>query len=380
MTVSGRWERRHSEEFAAASGQATVPADLDREVADLVRVADTLRWAGSEPPRPEFVQGLRARLMEAAAAATTGAAVEPDAGSLDVAPARPAALGQRRRLSAVAAAVAVTGAAVSVGSHSAQAMPGDVLYPLKRGIENAQVALELNDTEAGSSRLELAGTRLEEVRAVVNESNGSRTASFASRTLDDFSAQVEQGGASLLTSYADLGDQAVLEDLASFTRGAREALAALSQGLPASAQKSHDEATDAVRSLSARVEELCSACAVPATRLPEALETGLRDLAAEGRTASEPSATSAADGSRQSVPRSKDGDREREGRAPTGDPEESTGPQDLEPPMMGDSPSTPEPPGAVDDLTGFVGRLTDRVADELPGPVYERVPRIQERP
>jgi hypothetical protein len=84
-------------------------------------------------------------------------------------------------------AVVVIGAgATSVAAESA--LPGETLYPVKRWMESAQVALTLNSTEAASLRLRFAARRLNEA-AVLAQADQAEAAGEA---LADYGLELAQ--------------------------------------------------------------------------------------------------------------------------------------------------------------------------------------------
>ena len=68
---------------------------------------------------------------------------------------------RRRLVGLTAAAVAAVGS-VGMITTSATAVPGDVLYPVKRGVESVQLALHRGDTSRGEFQLDQARERLAE--------------------------------------------------------------------------------------------------------------------------------------------------------------------------------------------------------------------------
>ncbi|MEP7178788.1 MAG: DUF5667 domain-containing protein [Pseudonocardiales bacterium] len=121
-----------------------------------------------------------------------------------------------RPLAAVTAVIAVfallLGGAVWV---SKNALPGDTLYSLKRANENVALSLTNGDAAKGHKYLKMAGTRAEEVSALVSRSSSmaagpgataaggvnAHTARLISRTLDSADSDT-RSGAKLLNSKA----------------------------------------------------------------------------------------------------------------------------------------------------------------------------------
>ena len=110
--------------------------------------------------RPDFRSQLRARLIEEAVAASTPephATVVPITSRWNQSWARR----NRTRLLTSAAAGIVVVTAVSIGASSS--LPGNPLYPLKRGGESVEYALAGSDEARGKLELSFARTRLDEI-------------------------------------------------------------------------------------------------------------------------------------------------------------------------------------------------------------------------
>jgi hypothetical protein len=134
--------RRRAESFSRALEGHLQPADDQ-----LQRLVDTASRLSAVPlvePREEFHTALRERLIQAAAvelpaqAAAAASATEttPEPGRSRPAHAKvtdtPNAARRRRRLVAVATALVLVGGGTGVAAASEQALPGDMLYPVKR--------------------------------------------------------------------------------------------------------------------------------------------------------------------------------------------------------------------------------------------------------
>lgn len=361
MIIAARWERRHAEAFAEAVGRGSgveSGRDLEQDVVVLVRLAETLRETGAEAPRAEFTRSLRERLMH-------------EARSGPARPARPAeptdhAFEPRRRLGAAAAAFVATSASIGVVTQSVQALPGDALYPIKRSVENARAALAQDPTAEGSSHLETARTRLDEVAALASEGEGLREAAITSRTLDDFTAQVEQAAASLFASYTDGGNRAAVEEVTAFTHSSRAALEALADDLPESAAASVAAAMETLRDLGARAQGLCNGCAVPSfASLAVSLTSPLLGRTPDAGPEPEP----------QTPVRSPDDSAQLKSSAGKDDAEApadetpASGTKPKSPPPAGSEPSRlPDGSTTVDEVTELVGDLLDLDGDPGPDP------------
>nr|WP_239521273.1 DUF5667 domain-containing protein [Blastococcus saxobsidens] len=173
----------------------------------------------------------------------------------------------RGRLTAglAGAAVGVTGLAALIAV-AAGAQPGDPLYDLKRGTEQTQLALA--GDSRGQTLLELASTRLDELRSVAGDAELVRQ---TLQTMDQHTVE----GAALLTARAVADrDTATLGDLADWSGRQSSALASLRSRLPAPAEPAYLESTDLLEALTTRTAGLSLAldCASgPATVGTDAL-------------------------------------------------------------------------------------------------------------
>jgi hypothetical protein len=187
----------------------------------------------------------------------------------------PLAARRRRRLVAVATGLVLIGGGTGVAAASEQALPGDVLYPVKRTLESAEVGLARGDASEGRAIIERAGTRLDEVQAlsaglaVGPGPDGSGLAGVES-ALDDFTADASTGGSRLLQSYSETGDPADLRALRGFTAESHHVLSGLSGTLPPEAQSSLGAADDTLVTLDAMATRACPDCtaAPPLQGLP----------------------------------------------------------------------------------------------------------------
>src|SRR5262245_12318624 len=146
MTWGNRAQRR-ADEFAAlversSTGERTDVVD-DRD-AELLELVGSLRAVPDPQPRPEFVAGLRERLMTEAETVL----VPDDLSKLRL-PARQSR--RERRLAAVVGGIAIVGATTSVAVASQSALPGEAPYPIKRVSEAAHATLSPGESARGSS-------------------------------------------------------------------------------------------------------------------------------------------------------------------------------------------------------------------------------------
>lgn len=252
--------RKRAEEFAAAiDSPGTQPNPASPELRELVDLVGTLRSAPELPrPRPEFTAALREQLV-----AEAQRSLAEDA-TLTLHPRRRGA--RERRLALLASSFVLVGGSAGMAVASQDALPGDALYPIKRGIEKAQADLSRDDAAKGHDLLAQADRRLTEVQGLVGTSAESRVPG----TVDDFTSQAQAGSALLLTAFDESQDGDVVVELRSF---ARDSLATL-QEVAASAEGEHqDDLADAAAALlriDGQATAACPTCAEgePALEMP----------------------------------------------------------------------------------------------------------------
>jgi hypothetical protein len=250
--------RRRAEEFDAVVARATPPRHhgeraSDDRYDDLLALVGALRDVPQPQARPEFVAELRARLV--AEAATMPALGLSDEDRLRLRTPDPARVRnpRERRARIAVAGLALVGATATLSVVAQSALPGDLLYPLKRGIESAEAGIRVSEQGKGTTLLASASTRLDEVSQLDAEDHPAEIAD----TLDDFTAQATEASDLLLSSYAEKGDDATVVDLRSFTAESMSSLADLVGQLPGSAQ---DEWVHAVTTLMRIDDEARLAC------------------------------------------------------------------------------------------------------------------------
>jgi hypothetical protein len=259
--------RRRAEELARAleGGEQTTDARLQR----LLDTASRLAAVPVVEPRAEFRDTLRERLMEAAAVElpAQAAARSDDSGEAVPGRGRPVladdayAARRRRRLVAVATGLVLVGGGTGVAAASEQALPGQMLYPVKRTIESAQVSLARGAGAEGRALLDRASTRLDEAETLSSDSAPTATdLDSIEGTLDDFAADAAGGGERLLAAYAASGDPADLQTLRDFTADSHETLGDLAQTLPPQARDAVVAADETVVALDGEASQACPDC------------------------------------------------------------------------------------------------------------------------
>ena len=300
----------------------------DREDAVIARLHSLAPHLDGEPD-PAFQAATRARLVAMAAVRTPAAPpLSPLRRLVAEGVAAPARWRTRLTAGLAGAALGVTAVAALVAV-ATDARPGDVLYDLKRGTEQTQLAL------AGSARgeklLGLASTRLDEVRTLVENGATALPAVGASgagpaetvlaagpdealvvETLETMDDQTAEGAAWLTERAASTEDAGPLEVLAAWTTTQSEGLAELRDAVPSAAADEVADSLVLLTDISTRVSGLGSSldCAagpalggadelgpVPAPCPPDGSTTTAPGGSGDGSTASPevPGSTSTSD-------------------------------------------------------------------------------------
>ncbi|MFF4506168.1 DUF5667 domain-containing protein [Streptomyces sp. NPDC001401] len=236
-----------------SDGPAPAPAAAEQtEQGRLLALADGL----GELPRPELdpevkvvqraqlVAAFEAMVQEGAGGEAADAAV-PEQRSRGAHRASP--LGKLRPRSRLTKGLAAGGLSVGVAAGafggvaaaSSDALPGDSLYGLKRGIEDFKLNyLSDGDDERGVAYLDQASTRLAEARRLMERGRGGGHLDHESvgeirRTLSGMTRDASEGHRLLHEAYErDPRSLGPIQALSAFSRSHREVWGALRQRLP----------------------------------------------------------------------------------------------------------------------------------------------------
>jgi hypothetical protein len=233
------------------------------EVRELVAVAAAMQATPAVVPRADFAAELRAELVAAAHRELS----LPPSGDPASRATRPQRSRYRRMgLAAATGAFVVVGGTTGIASASADALPGDLLYPVKRGVEQIDLALTTDPTERGRLELELADTRLEEVSLLL-ESDDPVAEALVAETLADFTESAGNGS-DLLFESQDASERAeaaaLVNGFAVESSLTLNVLAAELAGVP--------QPVDAVRAFSGAAEMMASIDAAATSACPTCLE------------------------------------------------------------------------------------------------------------
>jgi hypothetical protein len=220
---------------------------------ELVDVAELVRETSAPPTASrDFVADLRASLMAAAAdeLTSTERVARRDRAVVDAPPIR-------RRLTAAAGAFVLVGGGLGLVSASAQAVPGDMLYPVKRATEDVELLIRDGAGE-GRALLNHASARLGEVEALT--ASDAREDLIA-ETLTDFASETDEGGSLLVESYRDDGSTGEITDLRVFLADSAQRLENLADELPSAVAHEYADAAQTVSGLDITAVTECPDCA-----------------------------------------------------------------------------------------------------------------------
>jgi hypothetical protein len=245
--------RRAAEEFARVVDGSQV--DVADRFADLTGYVDLLREQETPAARPEFVTELRMQLLAAADTLLAPARETPK-------PARvvelsPTVRRHNRRLAAAAAAFVIVGGSAGVAAAAENSLPGDPLYPLKRGIESAQVSLNSSDAAKGHDLISQASTRLKEIDGLMDEGDST---SRITHTLASFQRSATSGADLLFVAFQRDGDPEDLAALRGTFQEQTEQLLALASQAPPTTQPDFTAAADLLADLDQQARVLCGNC------------------------------------------------------------------------------------------------------------------------
>ena len=260
--------RRRAAEFACAvdNGGEHLDPSLDAPL----RLVQVLRAAPPVNINDRFRTELRIQLL---------AAAHHELGERDVGPATRSGVVttapvHQRRLAAAASALVLVGGTTGVAAASQQALPGDVLYPVKRMVESAELQLASSAFAHGSELLEQATTRLDEVGGLVARGpNDPGQPVEIDAALTDFTGSAADGGHELLAVYRSDADPNAIGTVREFTTAAAASLTELAPSIPPTATDALTDAAATVESLDATARALCPSCAgtIPPVTMPTTL-------------------------------------------------------------------------------------------------------------
>ncbi|MFJ3228102.1 DUF5667 domain-containing protein [Streptomyces sp. NPDC086783] len=216
----------------------------------------------------------------------------------------------RSRLSKGLAAGGLTvgvaaGAFGGVAAASSDALPGDSLYGLKRGMEDIKLGLADGASDRGQIYLDHASTRLNEARRLMERDRSGpldhESLSEIRRALSGMQHDASEGHRLLHEAYERDGSLAPIQALSAFSQSHREAWGALRDRLPVQLGDVSDQVTSVFDAIDEEVDPLRALLPQPPAK-----EGGGRQGSGSASTDSsdtdrpEPSATGGSSDSRHS--------------------------------------------------------------------------------
>ena len=191
------------------------------------------------------------------------------------------------------------GAFSGVAAASSDALPGDSLYGLKRGMEDLKLGMADDDSDRGELYLDQASTRLSEARRLM-ERGRTGTMDHESlgevrRTLNGMRHDVSEGHRLLHAAYARDGSLGPMATLNSFARSHRDSWNGLRDRLPMQLTDVGDEVSSVFDAIDQEVGPLESL-------LPRAPEKGARGSQQPGSSTQDSARTSDPGSTTQSSP------------------------------------------------------------------------------
>ncbi|WP_406451354.1 DUF5667 domain-containing protein [Streptomyces sp. NBC_00876] len=182
------------------------------------------------------------------------------------------------------------GAFGGVAAASSDALPGDSLYGLKRGMEDIHLGLTDSDTDRGEVYLDQASTRLGEARRLMERARSGdldhEQLGEIRRTLNGMTHDATEGHRLLHAAYERDGAIGPIQTLDSFSRSHRDSWSSLRDRLPLQLT----DVGDQVSSVFAAIEEEVAPLQSLLPRTPE--ESGGSQQSGSTGNSTDPSARS----------------------------------------------------------------------------------------
>ena len=249
---------RAAEEFdGVLEGRATTA--VAERYTGLVATVQVLRDQPEVLPRTAFVADLRERLMVAAETDMVPA--------LPVVRRLPSKSRRNRRLGTVAASLVIVGGTAGMAAAASGTLPGQALYPIKRGVEQVTVAAHVGDASKGSALLGQASTRLDEVQGLL-ESGADPT--LVDATVADFRQSANAGADKLFKAYQTDAKASDITTVRDFTSSAMKQVAAIAPDADTSEAGALRDTADTVAELDQQATTLCAACGSDVALTPPA--------------------------------------------------------------------------------------------------------------
>ncbi|MFE9700178.1 DUF5667 domain-containing protein [Streptomyces sp. NPDC006270] len=154
------------------------------------------------------------------------------------------------------------GAFGGVAAASSDALPGDSLYGLKRGMEDISLGMTKGDADRGEVYLDQASTRLSEARRLMERGRAGdldhESLGAVRRALNGMSHDASEGHRLLHSAYQRDGAIGPIQTLDSFSRSHRDAWSSLRDRLPVQLTDVRDEVSSVFDAIEEEVAPLQS--------------------------------------------------------------------------------------------------------------------------
>lgn len=173
-----------------------------------------------------------------------------------------------RRLAVGGLSVGVAaGALGGVAAASTNALPGDTLYGLKRGMEDLKLDMAGSDASRGKVYLDMASTRMQEARRLMDRGRGGplddESVGEVRKALAGMHQEVAEGHRLLSQAYAKDGSLQPMEVLSTFSASHRQGWSDLQSKLPSQLTDVSDQVTSVFAAIDHDVEPLQSVLPKP---------------------------------------------------------------------------------------------------------------------
>lgn len=165
------------------------------------------------------------------------------------------------------------GAFGGVAAASSDALPGDSLYGLKRGMEDIHLGLTRDDTDRGEIYLDQASTRLSEARRLMERARSGHLdheqLGEIRRTLNGMTHDATEGHRLLHAAYERDGALGPIQTLDSFSRSHRDSWTSLRDRLPVQLTDVGNQVSSVFEAMDEEVAPLQSLLPRPRRRAPD---------------------------------------------------------------------------------------------------------------
>ncbi|MFI0724503.1 DUF5667 domain-containing protein [Streptomyces sp. NPDC021224] len=204
-----------------------------------------------------------------------------------------------RRLAVGGLTVSVAaGAFGGVAAASTNALPGDTLYPLKRGMEDLKLDMASGDASRGKIYLDMASTRLQEARRLMDRGRGGQlddeSVAEVRKALSGMHQEATEGHKLLSQAYRHDGDLQPIETLNNFTEAHRQGWTELRGKLPSQLTDVSDQVSSVFDAIDQEVAPLQGLLPQPKKRESHGSGSGGTGGGSTGSASAPPSASSSA--------------------------------------------------------------------------------------